>query len=246
MYLSLSENTQGKDYVVGDIHGCFSVVEQALNLIDFDSERDRLISVGDLVDRGPENQLVAEWLEKPCNYAVMGNHEYMCLTGKGNECGWLTSMDRSAQQRITNHLQDLPVTIDITVPWGKVGVIHAQVPTAMQDWQEVVSMAQEMNIAELDLHESIWGRSRIRQQRDLPYDRIITGIDLILCGHTQTQTAQQIGNHLFIDTALYQGVTGYADVSKLTLVNVTDKKMHLFTVRDRVLDDLSHIAFKIE
>lgn len=246
MYLTLPQNTLGNDYVVGDVHGCFSTLAQALTHIGFDAKHDRLISVGDLIDRGPDNHLVADWLDEPCNFSVLGNHEYQCLSGRGNECDWLNNSDPELQSRIKAQFRKLPVVIDIVVHWGKVGVVHAQVPTDVEHWQQMIDMAKTMNFEQFDRHECIWGRSRIRQQQDVPYHRVIAGVDLILCGHTQTQTAQRIGNHLFIDTGLYQGVTGYADVSKLTLVNVTNKTMHLFTIRNGELDEASYISFAMD
>ena len=45
-------NRTGRDFVVGDVHGCFRTLEQALGQVGFDRERDRLFSVGDLVNRG--------------------------------------------------------------------------------------------------------------------------------------------------------------------------------------------------
>lgn len=44
-------------YVVGDIHGSFSKLEQALGKLEFSPELgDHLLSVGDLVDRGQKTR----------------------------------------------------------------------------------------------------------------------------------------------------------------------------------------------
>ena len=48
------ENATGRDFVVGDLHGMFSHLEALLNEVAFDESADRLFSVGDLIDRGPE------------------------------------------------------------------------------------------------------------------------------------------------------------------------------------------------
>ena len=39
-------NLSGRDFVCGDIHGCFDLVESFLNKIGFDKTKDRLFSVG--------------------------------------------------------------------------------------------------------------------------------------------------------------------------------------------------------
>jgi len=47
------ENREGRDFVVGDIHGMFGHLRMLLKQVSFDAEVDRLFSVGDLVDRCP-------------------------------------------------------------------------------------------------------------------------------------------------------------------------------------------------
>lgn len=77
MRKTLEVNEVGRDFVCGDLHGAFERVEQFLEHVKFDVNRDRLISVGDLVDRGPENELCLRLLEEPWFYAVQGNHEQL-------------------------------------------------------------------------------------------------------------------------------------------------------------------------
>lgn len=74
-----SRNPLGRDLAVGDIHGYFSRLEQTLNQAGFDPARDRLFSVGDLTDRGPDCTAVLDWLAKPWFHPVCGNHDdYVC------------------------------------------------------------------------------------------------------------------------------------------------------------------------
>src|SRR5690554_2020567 len=83
--LKLPKNTQGRDFVIGDIHGNFSGVKVELEKLNFNTKCDRLISVGDLVDRGPESHHVLDWLDYDWFYAVCGNHEDMAIRfPKGN------------------------------------------------------------------------------------------------------------------------------------------------------------------
>jgi len=61
--------------VVGDIHGCFEELQQLLDIVNF-SHNDELISIGDLVDRGPHSkEVVAFFMQTPNAFAIMGNHE---------------------------------------------------------------------------------------------------------------------------------------------------------------------------
>ena len=50
----IERNRRGRDFVVGDIHGHFETMRHALAELKID-ERDRVFSLGDLVDRGPDS-----------------------------------------------------------------------------------------------------------------------------------------------------------------------------------------------
>lgn len=61
--------------VVGDIHGCFVEFQQLLEAAQI-CAHDRVVSVGDTVDRGRDGELVLKYfMENPNALAVMGNHE---------------------------------------------------------------------------------------------------------------------------------------------------------------------------
>ena len=51
----LPTNALGKDYVVGDLHGCFDLLQRLLHEVEFNKVTDRLFSVGDLIDRGQDS-----------------------------------------------------------------------------------------------------------------------------------------------------------------------------------------------
>jgi serine/threonine protein phosphatase 1 len=75
----LPANRSGRDFVVGDLHGCRKNLDHLLQLVEFDRSVDRLISVGDLVDRGPNSLDCLLLLKAPWFHAVMGNHEQLML-----------------------------------------------------------------------------------------------------------------------------------------------------------------------
>lgn len=72
-------NWEGKDYFVGDIHGCFLELTNKMLEVGFDTTVDRIFSVGDLVDRGVNSLQSVDWIKLPYFHAVQGNHESLAI-----------------------------------------------------------------------------------------------------------------------------------------------------------------------
>lgn len=68
-------NHAGRDFVVGDLHGCSPWLRILLDRVRFTPSRDRLFMVGDLIDRGPDVNAM-DWLDEPGVFVAMGNHEH--------------------------------------------------------------------------------------------------------------------------------------------------------------------------
>ena len=81
-------------WVVGDIHGHYSTLENLLEKIDL-QEGDMLVSLGDLIDRGPDSASVLRMFrDHESLFSIRGNHEDMmlrCLSRRRNkDCkSWL-------------------------------------------------------------------------------------------------------------------------------------------------------------
>jgi serine/threonine protein phosphatase 1 len=61
--------------IIGDIHGCYRELLELLDAAALTAD-DVVVSVGDLVDRGPEPASVVRWFrQRPGSVVVMGNHE---------------------------------------------------------------------------------------------------------------------------------------------------------------------------
>lgn len=61
--------------MVGDIHGCYDELEDLLEAVNF-GDKDRLISVGDLITKGPKSREVLErFMTEPRFSSVIGNHD---------------------------------------------------------------------------------------------------------------------------------------------------------------------------
>lgn len=140
----LPRNAAGRDFVVGDLHGHRSLFEQELDRLRFDPSCDRVLSVGDLIDRGPASLATLSLIEEPWFHAVLGNHELMLLnflhcygsrlhsrkaypTGAGEWIRAAISGHRKAIMRLAERIATLPLAIrvDGDVPFY---VTHADLP----------------------------------------------------------------------------------------------------------------------
>jgi len=68
-------NRGGRRIFVGDLQGCREELELLLDAVRFDPARDRLRSVGDAVNRGPDSAGCVRLLKRLGATMVLGNHE---------------------------------------------------------------------------------------------------------------------------------------------------------------------------
>lgn len=65
-----------KTYIIADVHGEFEKLLACLKAVNFDYEKDKLIQLGDVVDRGANSYKVVKELLKIKNLvAIRGNHD---------------------------------------------------------------------------------------------------------------------------------------------------------------------------
>jgi len=207
-HIRLNANRDGRDFLVGDLHGMYEDFRRALDARGFDPARDRVISVGDLVDRGPDSPACLKLLEEPWFHAVRGNHEQLmldALDGREDPALWaLNGGDWAGRADLEGALagslaraRALPWAITLeTADGGGVGIVHAEYPRA--DWAEIEAACE----SETDCRAMLWGRGVIRG--GVPVRT--ANAALTVHGHTPVERPVRLGNALFIDTgAVYGG-----------------------------------------
>lgn len=216
-------NHQGRDFVVGDLHGCFDQLELELARIGFDTSADRLFSVGDLVDRGPRCNDVLDWLTKPWFHAVRGNHEQMAMgvaVGKHdperyrkNGGAWFVELPASRQEAISAAFHELPLAIEVDHQVGRVGVVHADVRFGCWGaFCDAVSAVASANGAHALLDATLWSRARIKTGDTSGLE----GVAKLFVGHAPVRYPIAFGNVVFVDTgAVFPG-------GRLTVLDIAD------------------------
>lgn len=207
MIRRFERNTRGRDLVVGDVHGCFDKLRLSLRRIGFDPEQgDRLFSVGDLVDRGPQSEDVLRWLSRPWFHAIMGNHEQMAMMFAGGEMdasgymvnggAWLIGKTEQERAEYVSAFMDLPLLIEIETAEGLVCLVHANCehPT----WAEFKA-ALEGEHGHAAMQAAVWDRGRV----DSMNLGRVEDVRAVIVGHTPLDYAQWFGNVLHIDTGAW-------------------------------------------
>jgi serine/threonine protein phosphatase 1 len=218
-----ARNTAGRDFVCGDIHGRFDLLRQALEAVDFEADRDRLFTVGDLIDRGPYSAEATDWLAKPWLHACLGNHEEMALEAvhtplallnwvAGNGGDWWLHEMPEAQQRHLAAFAQLPLAMEIETVRGRVGIVHADIPPGL-DWPGFVAGLLRADSSVLET--ALWGRQRAAGG----VSHGVAGIDQVVCGHSiaADHKVHHVGNVWLIDTGAFTAEKDGGCLSLLTL-----------------------------
>jgi hypothetical protein len=77
--------TTARTIVVGDVHGCLAELEELLAVAGYAPGRDRLVLLGDLLDRGPDPVGVVRTARALGAECVLGNHEEKHLRWAAHE-----------------------------------------------------------------------------------------------------------------------------------------------------------------
>jgi len=215
-HIIYARNAKGRDFVVSDLHGFYDMLMAELSEIKFDQDIDRLFSVGDLVDRGPESMKCLELVQEPWFHSVVGNHEDMMIRAildnessdlwVSNGGGWHIDEvgfdDGVALRELCAHVRvNVPLAITVNTKHGAVGICHAQPPS--DDWRDTFDPDDRA------INTMIWGRQWI----DRDYEFEVQNVFRTIHGHTPIDKPRQLANVLFIDTGAYLG-------GELTLIDI--------------------------
>ena len=214
----------GRTLVMGDLHGCYDLLQQTLDDLQFDpAAGDCLFAVGDLTDRGQQNVSCLRLLEQPWFYTVRGNHEALMLQALQGDSqleaqlwlrnggGWFWALSPEEQDWVKRCCQSqiatLPYALHIHTRAGaQVGIVHAD--PLFDDWMQLMATLQAPRLSADHSERLLWQRQRLTLLRSLPaVERHrhpasqIANIDLICLGHTPLpgDAPWGAGNLLWLD-----------------------------------------------
>lgn len=213
MYHKIDGSEYRRIFIVGDIHGCYKKLMDALDRVQFERETDLVVSVGDLADRGSQNLECYELLNASWFRAVRGNHEQMAIdvlaggafdTWIANGGRWFFSLQESKKhqaEQLIKLAEKLPLVIEINTDNGKYVIAHADYPSDEYIYGKPVS---EQLV--------VWNRKRLNAAMKGESNEI-AGADKFIFGHTPLVKPSLFKNQLYIDTGAVFGNT-------LTLIQI--------------------------
>lgn len=203
-------------YTCGDPHGCYDILMKKLKDIGFNFKKDLLISVGDNIDKGNQNEEMILLLNKSWFKSVRGNHEqysyetYVDPDIKDKHIGktfgglWLyKNNDAAMREYIALKCYSLPLMIELKYKGGKYAFIHADPVYDNLDAIKRGIESNEMVGSRTFEYAMMTNRIMAKRKHDVPY---IRGVTRIYLGHQPFDSVQVKGNCHFIDTgAVYNG-----------------------------------------
>ena len=154
-------------YVIGDVQGCYSELQALVKKIKFNSNKDKIIFAGDLVNRGHQSLEVMEFCmrHKGSIKAVLGNHDFYLLYliehQKKNK-SLKKVLDSKNIQKYHSWLKKLPLLLEIKIKETKetFWISHAGIPY-IWDIRMAKKLSKEIQTGMKDdsfkILENIWG-----------------------------------------------------------------------------------------
>ena len=199
-------------FVVGDIHGEFTQLHTKLKEVGFNFKQDLLIAVGDLVDRGSENEKCVGLLNESWFTSIKGNHEDFCykgmmddhikfyhrMTNNGGE--WFYKLPEDIMEHIGRRVNQLPILLEVKYKGKKFGFVHADLP--VEDWELLKEMLEQGDsYGDRTIEDyCLWSRGIIDKYLNCGYEPTIAQVDNVFLGHTVLPKVTQVGNCTFLDT----------------------------------------------
>lgn len=234
-----SANAQGIDYICADIHGHFSLLDGILQNVGFDSRRDRVFCLGDLIDRGDESARALEYLAKPWFYSLMGNHELMLIKACESQSEevfewwyywggeWANGLSAQDLKQYSDIFKRLPVAMELTLRNGShVALVHAELPVSAS-WDAISELLSaipedEWRLEDYKAAPMVWSKNIVfSSEKEQKKIKPIQNIEHVFHGHSIVYCKPlTIGNRTYMDLGSYEtGEIGFLDPVEFLTAN---------------------------
>jgi serine/threonine protein phosphatase 1 len=114
---------KGRLIAIGDIHGCHKEFEDLLDKLDLEKD-DRLILLGDLINRGPDSGKVVELAREYATASLLGNHELRHLNyRRTDDPSHLKKYDYATMEQLRGKDWDYLESMKLTYEDEELGVV---------------------------------------------------------------------------------------------------------------------------
>lgn len=232
-----SYNLEGRDFIIGDLHGQINYLNKAFDIINFDKTKDRIFSVGDLIDRGSSSKEIIDLVNEDWIHPVYGNHEQLLIQCFDNDilqkqkwfprggAWWENLMDKEKFEVKTKIIQNYSLSIELETKNGIISIVHADIPANL-DWPDIRS---NHSLSEKEVHTLLWSRDTIRKKSD----RFIKGTNFLFMGHTPVKSPLILGNCIYIDTGSGYPASNNIPNPCLTIAEVLPHYFHFIQVNHK-------------
>ena len=186
--------------VVGDIHGCYDELMELLEETDFD-RKDRVVSVGDLISKGPKSREVLELFMSDARFStVIGNHDLTLRRRWSGEDVELKAAQKethkelkSEKDKYATFLNTLPFIIDLDTHL----VVHAGLRPNVELHSQTTGDLTRLRTLGAD-RES---------EEGTPWYHVYNGEKTVLFGHWPSEEPRRGPRAIGLDTGCVYGHT---------------------------------------
>lgn len=220
-------NIEGRDFIVGSLHGSLNMLLALLVEMAFDDTKDRLFCTGNLADHGLDSIGCIHLLREKWFFAVAGDHDEMLLRAAtdaafdwswwaGNGGLWASGIPREMLLELAELVADMPLAIAVGAGAGRFNIIHGEFygpDESLEDVLENISTDQPVPL-------SLTRGTELAQGRIDPACQ--EGLSLTFCGHSVVDQVSRIGSQVYLNTGAYKAARSHEQSAYgLTIVEPT-------------------------
>jgi len=208
----------GETFVIGDVHGCSDMLKRLIDKIEWNPSNDRLIFIGDYIDRGEDPRGVVDFViklkeESPLVECLVGNHEQMFLDYLSgvNTHNFILNGGLSTLGSYEDVRQSKD---DPLIPPSHLDFFSSLLPMTELEQYYIVHAGFRPNkrVEDQDLADMIWIRDEFIYS-DYDFGKVV------IFGHTPLDSPMIMKNKIGIDTGAVYG-------NCLTCLELPKKRFH--------------------